>query len=78
MTGSGKSGGFEEAQSAYASNNSMEFVGQVRRFGARGPAYEVLEVRGGGDLAIAVVQSGERLDYPLSEFLTDPVAVTVP
>jgi hypothetical protein len=78
MTKSGIGRGFEEAQSAYLAETTSDFVGQVRRFGAQGPAYEVMDMRQNGELAIQVVQSGERLDYPLSDFVADPVAVTVP
>ena len=78
MTGRGKGRGFAEAHSTYVAEAAEDYIGQVRRFGPHGPAYEVLDVRDNGELAIAVVESGERLDYPLPEFLADPVAVTVP
>lgn len=78
MTGRGRGRGFAEAQSAYLTGDGADYIGQVRRFGPQGPAYEVVEVRRNGDLAITVIESGERLDYPLAEFLADPVAVTVP
>ena len=69
--------GFEEAQSTYVAT-TMDLVGQVRRFGAQGPAYEVMGTRANGDLMIAVVETGEQLDYPLIDFLADPIALTVP
>lgn len=53
-------------------------VGEVRRFGSCGPAYEVLAVRADGDVDIEVIESGERLIYSRSDYLADPVATTVP
>jgi Family of unknown function (DUF5397) len=54
-------------------------VGTFRTFGSRGPLYEILGVTGEGTgsnvmLAIRVVTSGETLDYPLADAITDPVA----
>ena len=71
-------GGFQEARSEFQGQDASSFIGQVRRFGAHGPAYEVLDVRRNGDVAIGVVESGETLDYALDAFLADPVAETVP
>ena len=50
----------------------------VRRFGEHGSAYEVEAVGRNGELDIVVIESGERLTYALAEYLSDPVAVTVP
>ena len=71
-------GGFEDARSAFRGASPVSFIGEVRRFGSHGPAYEVLDVRRNGDVAISVIESGEQLDYPLQAFLADPVAETVP
>jgi Family of unknown function (DUF5397) len=70
--------GFEEAHAAYAASASQAFTGQVRRFGPHGPAYEVLGVSSADDVAIYVIETGERLDYAVSALLADPIAVTVP
>jgi hypothetical protein len=70
--------GFQEAQSAFLTHGDTSYVGQVRRFGPHGPAYEVVSILQNGDLGIEVIQSSERLTYPLVDFLADPVAVTVP
>jgi Family of unknown function (DUF5397) len=70
--------GFQEAQSQYEPATSVSFVGQVRRFGSFGPAYEVLDIRKSGAVAISVIESGERLDYPLDAMLADPLAETIP
>ncbi|MFY8094517.1 MAG: DUF5397 family protein [Niveispirillum sp.] len=52
-------------------------IGTWRRFGSLGPVYEILSAGDkltGGDRAmrIRVVESGEELDYRLSEILEDP------
>ena len=71
-------GGFAEAQVSYGHVNSVALVGQVRRFGPFGPAYEVVDVKPSGDLVIHVFDNGEQLDYSVAEFLADPVAETIP
>ena len=53
-------------------------VGEFRRFGLEGPPYEVLgaATAGAGNTArarIRVLESGEELDYPIADLLTDPV-----
>jgi Family of unknown function (DUF5397) len=70
--------GFEEAQSSYAHANGATFMGQVRRFGPFGPAYEVVDIRPSGELVIHVFDNGEQLDYSVAEFLADPIAETIP
>lgn len=52
-------------------------VGTWRRFGAAGPVYEVIsagdELPGGDRLMrVRVVESGEEVDYRLTEILDDP------
>jgi Family of unknown function (DUF5397) len=69
--------GFAEAQAVY-SIGTTSFVGQVRRFGPVGPAYEVVGVAASGDVEIVVIESGEQLSYAMAEFLADPMAETVP
>jgi hypothetical protein len=70
--------GFEEAHAAYSASASKTFAGQVRRFGPHGPAYEVLGVSSAEDVAIYVIETGERLDYAVASLLADPIAETVP
>ncbi len=53
-------------------------LGSFRTFGPVGPTYEVLCVAGadtGSDvkLTVRVVTTGEMLDYPLADILTDPL-----
>ena len=70
--------GFEEAQSTYTSDDGRGLVGQFRRFGDEGPAYEILRIVSKDDALISVVTSEEELAYPIAEILADPIAVTIP
>ena len=56
-----------------------EVVGSFRTFGALGPLYEVTSIGSPSAgpavmLRIRVIESGEELDYPLSDALADPRA----
>ena len=53
-------------------------VGEFRRFGDAGPAYEIIRIVSATEAFIRVFYSGEELNYPISEILTDPIAETVP
>jgi hypothetical protein len=70
--------GFGEAQTSYAHPGGATFIGQVRRFGPFGPAYEVVGLKSLGELVVHVFDNGEQLDYSVAEFLADPVAETIP
>jgi len=70
--------GFRETQASYGFAETQVCIGDVRRFGPYGPAYEVIDITANGDLRIAVIETGECLDYAQAEFLADPVAITVP
>jgi hypothetical protein len=52
-------------------------VGTIKSFGPTGPMYEVLgpapQGRKGEMVAVRVVLTGETLDYPLADVLTDPL-----
>ncbi len=59
--------------------NGINPIGMLKRFGALGPVYKVLEAEEENDehdsmLMINVVDSGETLRYPYSKFLEDPKA----
>lgn len=73
-----QSRGFEEAQASYAGDMSQSLVGQVRRFGEEGPAYEVVRMMGADQAWICVICSEEELAYPVAHILADPIAETVP
>ena len=72
-----KSSGLKEDSSAYTVEASG-LVGQVRRFGDEGPAYEIVELVEDDEVLIEVVYSGERVTLPVAEVMTDPIAETVP
>jgi hypothetical protein len=69
--------GFHEAQAAFLAGAS-DFVGQVRRFGPAGPAYEVMGMAGQDMVEIEVIATGERLDYAVEDLVLDPLAETIP
>ncbi len=69
--------GFHEAQAGFLTGTS-DFVGQVRRFGPAGPAYEVVSQAGRDMLEIEVIATGERLEYAIEDLVLDPMAETVP
>ena len=70
--------GFQEAQADFMHADGRALIGQVRRFGPVGPAYEVIDICASGDPLIEVVESGERLAYSKADLLSDPMAETVP
>jgi hypothetical protein len=69
--------GFEDAQSAYLAD-PRKLIGQVRRFGDEGPAYEILSLDENGRLLTEVIHSGERVICEVREVLEDPMAETIP
>jgi Family of unknown function (DUF5397) len=54
------------------------YSGQIRRFGQQGPAYQVISEQLNGELEIVILESSERLNYSVSDFLRDPIAVLAP
>jgi hypothetical protein len=71
--------GFAEAkQSAYVIGPTQTLIGQFRRLGSAGPAYEVMSVSEDGQVVIEIVHSNERLTEALPDVLADPVADTLP
>jgi hypothetical protein len=70
--------GFEDTRSAYHSDDPHKLVGQFRRFGEAGPAYEILRIDSKDNAWIRVVYSEEELAYPIAEIVADPIAETIP
>ena len=71
--------GFEEGQqTTYDPGTVRGLVGQVRRWGPAGPAYEVIGIDDDGNAVCEVVYSGERVSCPVSEVMQDPMAETIP
>lgn len=73
-----QSRGFEETQAAYGIDDPRKLVGQFRRLGPDGPAYEIMDVDNAGNVSIEIVYSDEKVICPLAEVLDDPLAETIP
>jgi hypothetical protein len=62
-----------------SSEQLRTLIGTFRRFGELGPVYEVLGVaappRDETKMRVRVVESGEELDYRLSDIIADPKEV---
>ncbi len=69
--------GFEDTQSAYLAD-PRKLIGQVRRFGDAGPAYEIIALDDNGKVVAEVIYSGERVTCEVKEVLEDPMAETIP
>lgn len=74
----GKAAGLREEAAVYSASLASELVGQIRRCGEDGPAYEVLELLPDGELLVEVIYSEERLALPVNDVLADPIAETIP
>ncbi len=70
--------GFEETQPTYIADDPRKLIGQIRRLGSAGPAYEIMSVDDAGNVVIEVIESGEQVKFPIAEVLEDPMAETIP
>jgi hypothetical protein len=70
--------GCEEEQAEYAADQLRELIGQFRRLGSAGPAYEIMKVDDDGTVHVEFVYNDEKMTYPLAEVLDDPMAITLP
>ena len=70
--------GFAEAAQSPFTADPKSLVGQFRRFGEFGPAYEVLRVVDENTVFIHVYTNDEELNYPIREVLSDPLTETIP
>ncbi len=70
--------GFQEEQAGYATTKNSDLVGQFRRLGSAGPAYEIMQVDDNGVVHVELVYNDEKLTMPLAEVLDDPIAETIP
>jgi len=52
----------------------QELVGSFHKIGDLGPVYEVLEIVDDSSAIIIILESGEKLEYPLASILKDPEA----
>ena len=70
--------GFEEEPATFEAESGPDIVGQFRRFGQSGPAYEIIKVDANGDTHVVVFKSGEAVVVSLEDVLLDPMAETIP
>ncbi len=70
--------GFEDRQAPYSTNDPRTLIGQFRRLGEDGPAYEIISVADDDTVTVEIVESDERVIMPLAEVLEDPMAETIP
>jgi hypothetical protein len=70
--------GFEEAHAAHLFADTSSLVGQVRRFGEAGPAYQVIGMEEPDKVFVEVIYSGERVTCAVADVLDDPMAETIP
>ncbi len=70
--------GFQEQQAPYAADDPRTLIGQFRRFGPDGPAYEVMVIDDEGRVHVEVVYSDEKVICSVAEVLEDPIAETIP
>ena len=64
--------GFAEDRSDYVSEDMESVVGLYRKIGRFGPAYEVLRLLNAKDALIVLLETGEEVEYPIEDILTDP------
>jgi hypothetical protein len=70
--------GMEEEKAVYLPEDPRLLIGQIRRLGSAGPAYEIMKIDDDQNVMIEVIESGEQVVFPLSEILEDPMAETIP
>ena len=70
--------GFGEERQDELARDPKELVGQVRRLGGIGPAYEVLLLVSESRALIHVFESGEEVALKIEDILLDPITETIP
>ena len=68
MSGSG----FAEDRTGYVTRDAERIVGSYHRIGHFGPAYEVLRLLNDKEALIVLLETGEEVEYPIEDILTDP------
>jgi hypothetical protein len=63
---------------ALTEDEAQRLVGEFRRFGEAGPAYEIVRIESKDKAWIRVIYSDEQLAYPIADVLADPIAETIP
>ena len=59
-------------QNIHSAEKPAVTIGMVRRFGPDGPVYIVTGLRGENKARICVAETGEELDYDISNVFSDP------
>ena len=70
--------GFGEERQDVPALDPKELVGQVRRLGEFGPAYEVLKLVEDSKALIHVFSSGEEVALKIEDIMSDPISETIP
>ena len=70
--------GFQETQTAYAAEDPRTLIGQIRRLGEAGPAYEIMSLDDQGNAVVEIIETDEQVIMPITEVLDDPMAETIP
>ena len=70
--------GFEEKQAAYSADDLRGLIGQIRRLGEAGLAYEIMSIEGDGMVVVEIIESDECVTMPIAEVIEDPMAETIP
>jgi hypothetical protein len=70
--------GMEEEKSVYLPDDPRSLIGQFRRLGDAGPAYEIMAIDDAGNVDVEIVYSDEKFRTSLAEVLNDPIAETIP
>jgi hypothetical protein len=78
MPAKGHPKGFEEEQVSYETEDPRKLIGQFRRLGSAGPAYQIMAVDPDGTVHVELVYNDEKLKFPMAEVLEDPIAETIP
>ena len=73
-----QTGWFEEEKATYLPDDPRRLIGQVRRLGPDGPAYEIMGIAENGDVLVEVIFSDEKVRCKLADVLEDPIAETIP
>ena len=64
--------GFGESEQVGLTVDAAALVGSFHRIGHYGPPYEVLRLIDEKEALIVLLETGEEVEYPIADILTDP------